>query len=129
MWQKHIDDCRGQIKALAEGLNIGKIHNETNADKGYLAKELKKDGLRAVTYHENMNKFIKITTYLRSEWNNVIFVDGTDEEYIKQILDYNEEAEHDDAADSLASIIRILKGKKDTKDRYISEMYDGGLTC
>ena len=46
----------------------------------------------------------------------MIFVEGTDEEYIEQILDYNENAEHDDAPDSLASIIRGLWSKKETED-------------
>ena len=61
-----------------------------------------------MSYAEEMNKFLKITTYLRGEWPNVVFVKGTDKEYIKQITDFNEEAEHDDAPDSLASMIRRL---------------------
>ena len=43
-----------------------------------------------------------------------MFVRGTDEEYIRQITDYNENAEHDDAPDSLASIVRLLWNKSDT---------------
>ena len=56
----------------------------------------------------------KITSYLKAEWQNVIFAAGTDEEYINQICDYNENAEHDDCPDSLASIIRKLWNKKET---------------
>jgi hypothetical protein len=59
-----------------------------------------------------MNKYIKIVTFLKGEWKNVVFVKGTDEEYIDMILNYNEYAEHDDAPDSLASIIRKLWNKK-----------------
>ena len=51
---------------------------------------------------------MKIVTYLKSEWRNIVFVEGTDEAYIEQILEYNENAEHDDAPDSLASIVRKL---------------------
>jgi len=43
----------------------------------------------------------------------VVFVQGTDQEYIDQILDYNEYAEHDDAPDSLACMLRILHPRKD----------------
>lgn len=59
-----------------------------------------------------MNKYIKISTYLRDRWDDIIFINDTDRAYINQILDYNENAEHDDAPDSLASLIRqISKGK------------------
>lgn len=57
-------------------------------------------------YHEDMNKYLKITSYLKGAWQDVIFVAGTDKEYINQVCDYNENADHDDAPDSLASIIR-----------------------
>lgn len=112
MWQKHVDDVEEEIIALREKFNAGKIYCENNGDKGYLAKQLKAKGERAVTYHESMNKHLKITTYLKEAWDSVIFVEGTDEEYIAQVCDYDENAEHDDAPDSLASAIRILWKKK-----------------
>jgi hypothetical protein len=86
----------------------GKIYCETNADKGYLAKALREKGERVITYAESMNKYIKIVTHLKADWKNVIFVKGTDPEYIDQILDYNEYAEHDDAPDSAACVCRLL---------------------
>lgn len=117
LWRKHVDDILSEILLLHKNLNSGKIYMEDNSDKGYLAKALRAQGERAVTYHEKQNKYLKITTYLKSEWENVVFVAGTDEEYIRQICDYNEHAEHDDAPDSLASIIRILYQKKDSSER------------
>ena len=65
-------------------------------------------------YHENQNKFEKISSVLKPEWKNVVFVDGTDKAYINQICDYNEEAEHDDAPDSLGFIVKRLWSKKET---------------
>ena len=64
-----------------------------------------------------MNKHMKIVTYLKAIWKDVIFVAGTDDEYIDQICDYFEDAEHDDAPDSAASLARILykKGKTEYK--------------
>ena len=114
LWQKNIDDCLDEIQRLRAQFNAGKIYCEDNSDKGYLAKELKKRGERAIIYHENMNKLIKITTYLKAEWENVKFVAGTDKAFIDQICDYNENAEHDDAPDSLASQIRRLWKKKES---------------
>ena len=115
LWQKHVDDCLPEIIRLRNAFNAGIIYCERNADKGYLAKTLRDKGERADTYQESTNKFVKITSYLKSEWKNVVFVAGTDAEYINQICDYTENAEHDDAPDSAASIVRKLWNKKDTE--------------
>lgn len=115
LWQKHVDDCLPEIIRLRKAFNAGLIYCERNADKGYLAKALRDKGERADTYHEKTNKFVKITSYLKSEWKNVVFVAGTDAEYINQICDYTENAEHDDAPDSAASIVRKLWNKKETE--------------
>lgn len=117
IWQKHIDDVEDQIIELRKSFNAGRIFCEDNGDKGYLAKSLRQKGERVVKYHEDMNKYLKITSYLKAEWKNVVFVDGTDREYIDQICDYNENAEHDDAPDSLASLIRKMWGTK-KNDQY-----------
>ena len=108
LWHKHVDDVLDEITAIRQGFNAGRIYCEDNGDKGYLAKELTRRRERVISYHEKTNKFLKITTYLKAEWKNVIFVAGTDEEYIQQICDYTEDAEHDDAPDSLSSLIRLL---------------------
>ena len=113
LWHKHVDDCINEICGIRERFNAGRFYCEDNGDKGYLAKDLRKRGERVVTYHESMNKFVKITTYLKSVWPDVIFISGTDEEYINQICDYNENAEHDDAPDSAASAVRRVWQKKD----------------
>ena len=119
LWHKHVDDCMDEIIRLRKSFNAGGIYCETNADKGYLAKALRAKGERAVTYHESMNKFLKITSYLKAEWRNVVFVAGTDDAYIDQICDYNENVEHDDAPDSAASIVKRLWNKRDSSD-YVS---------
>jgi hypothetical protein len=119
-WKKHIDDVTDEIISLRQAFNAGRIHCENNGDKGYLGKSLRQKGERVNIYHENTNKYLKITSYLKSEWRNVVFVLGTDEEYINQICDYNENAEHDDCPDSLASIIRQLWSKKDSVSSYNS---------
>lgn len=107
-WRKHIDDVMDEIVKWHNHFLCGKMYNEKNADKGYVAKEFRNKGLRVVTYNESENKHIKITTHLKFVWNRIVFVEGTDEEYINQICDYNENAEHDDCPDSLASLIRVL---------------------
>lgn len=110
-WQKHVEDCYKDIQREYVRFRLGKCWTETNADKGFVARDLKRNyGMRMVTYHEGMNKYIKISTYLKSIWKYVIFVEGTDDEYIAQILDYNEDAEHDDCADSASCLaMRLYK--------------------
>ena len=109
---KHIDDVLHVFEAKREQYQAGTLFNETNADKGYLNKKIKRP---TKTYHEKMNKYIKISTYLRENWSKIIFVKDTSKEYINQILDYTENAEHDDAPDSLASLIRETENKPTVK--------------
>lgn len=122
LWNKHVDECLDEIIKYKQGFMAYKIWCEDNGDKGYLGKEIRRKNERAVTYHEHMNKFLKITTYLKQSWDDIVFVDGTDEEYIQQILDFNENAEHDDAPDSLACICRLLYNKGNDTERPISEL-------
>lgn len=110
LWHKSVETVLSDIISARSKFNAGGFLCEYNADKGMLAKMLKSNGERANTYHESMNKYMKIVTYLKWEWQNVVFVEGTDEAYINQICEYNDLAEHDDAPDSLASAIRKLYG-------------------
>ena len=109
---KHIDDVLHVFEAKRSAYQAGTLFNETNADKGYLNKKISRP---TKTYHEKMNKYIKISTYLRENWSKIIFVKDTSKEYINQILDYTENAEHDDAPDSLASLIRETENKQTVK--------------
>lgn len=111
LWRRHIDDVLDEVLAIHHGFKAGKIYCEDNGDKGYLGRDLRKRGERVVIYSESMNKYVKITTYLKFEWDNVIFVKGTDLEYINQICDFDDNAEHDDAPDSLASLVRAIPNK------------------
>lgn len=115
LWHQAVDEVEDEIIDLRKKYNCGKVFCEDNADKGYLAKSLRKKGERVVTYHEAENKYMKIVTNLKPEWKNVVFVTGTDPEYIDQVCDYNEDADHDDAPDSLASVVRQLLKKKDSE--------------
>ena len=115
IWQKDVDSCLDYIIQDANNLMCAPIHCEINADKGYLAKEIRRRRAAAKEYHESMNKYLKITTYLRKWWRNIVWLEGTGQEYIKQIMYYTEDAEHDDACDSASVICRILDKKIDWK--------------
>lgn len=111
MWRKHVDDVTPQIMDDYRRLALGKLHIETNADKGYVSMAFKKAGARVVPYPESMNKHVKIVTHLKRIWKDVVFTEGTDRAYIDQICDYTEDAEHDDAPDSAASLARVIARK------------------
>ena len=108
IWHCAVDKVMDVIIAEANRLMCVPLKCEKNGDKGFVADEFMKRGLYASTYTESMNKFIKITTYLKKWWSKIVFLEGTDPEYIDQILDYTENAEHDDAPDSAACICRTL---------------------
>lgn len=108
LWRKHVSQCEDEAIQLRRKFRAGAFRMENNADRGYLAKELRSKGEAAIEYNENTNKFLKISSYLVRDWNRVVFVRGTDEAYIKQVCDFTQDAEHDDAPDSLATCVRLL---------------------
>ncbi len=127
IWRKHVEDCYSQILNLYVNNACGKMYIEKNADKGMVARDLKNLGIRTVSYDEHTNKHIKISTYLKAIWTDVIFVEGTDAEYIEQICDYSEDAEHDDAPDSAASLARIMYpkiAKREGKKNVVSDIIE-----
>jgi len=107
--QNHIDNVLEGFEEKRKYYKAGTLYSETNADKGYLNKKIENP---KKSYHESMNKYIKISTHLKGRWKDIIFIEETDKEYINQILDYTEHATHDDAADSLASLIREATSKQ-----------------
>lgn len=108
MWHGHVDTVLDAIIADCRRLKCGPIHCESNADKSFLSKEINAAGYRARSYTEHENKYMKISTYLRKWWPNIVWLEGTDRDYIAQIMDYTEDAEHDDAPDSAAVCCRYF---------------------
>ena len=119
LWHCHVDNVIDACVEEAKRLMCGPILCEDNGDKGFLAKELIRR-YKARTYHEYENKYIKISTYLRKWWPNIVWLEGTDVEYINQIMDYTEDAEHDDATDSAACVCRYY-------DRRSGEPYNSAI--
>lgn len=111
MWQAHVDQCIPDIKHLHALLRAGSIQCETNGDKGYLANELENMGFYVNTYSEKTNKYIKIATYLKQNWGRIYWLKTTDKNYMEQITTYTEFADHDDAPDSAASLVRTICDK------------------
>lgn len=109
LYNKHVSECLTDIGALQEKYKAGTIYNENNGDKGFLNRELGTVGLVGKTYHETQNKYLKISSFLKKNWNKIYWLEDTDPEYLNQVLDYTEHAQHDDAPDSAASLLRALE--------------------
>ena len=109
LYSKHVSECLTDIGAIQERYKAGTIYNEDNGDKGFLNRELQSVGLIGKKYHESQNKYVKISSYLKKNWNKIYWLEDTDPEYLNQILDYTEHAQHDDAPDSAASLLRALE--------------------
>ena len=108
MWQSHIDTVLDKCIEDTKRLMCGPIYCEENGDKGFLAKEIKNHGFKANCYYEHESKYMKISSYLRKWWDNIVWLEGTDPDYIAQIMDYTEDSEHDDAPDSASVVARYF---------------------
>ncbi len=112
LWRKHVDDVLPEILQECERLMCAPIFLESNGDKGYLTRELRRMGAQVRPYSEHMNKYVKIATILRKLWPDILFLKGTDPDYLSQILDYSLHAQHDDAPDSAACVMRVLAARQ-----------------
>lgn len=119
LWRAHVDTVLGEALAECARLLCAPIFCESNGDKGYLAREIARAGGRPCVYQETTNKYVKISSFLRKWWEHIRFLQGTDAEYVAQIMDYTAEAEHDDAPDSAACACRVLDARGDG-DGYVS---------
>lgn len=108
VWEGSVMSHYNEILALHERFKLGTVFCETNGDKGFLAKDLRGLGLIVNTYSEMENKFVKIVTHLTKIWQKLSFHSNTDQEYMRQILEFQEKVEPDDAPDSAACAARIL---------------------
>jgi hypothetical protein len=108
IWRKHVEDVMDTIIYEADRLMCWPLYNENNGDKGFVNKEFRLRNKWSKEYRESQNKYVKISSHLKKWWPNIRFLEGTDPEYISEIMDYTEDAEHDDAPDSAACVCRIL---------------------
>jgi hypothetical protein len=132
--EDHIDNHLDFIIAQCLLHNVRWLRMETNADKGYLIKELKKKARekRCKTlfkgYAESTNKHVKIQSFGKKHWGDIVWdklmsktsnwrqggnaPNGHD--YINQIIMYMDGEDLNDAPDSYASLMRELLDDKHT---------------
>lgn len=108
LWTGHVDTVLPEVQRLCDQYLLAPLYCETNGDKGYLARTLRKRGMQVRAYSEQLPKAVKIAVYLRKWWPRVRFLRGTDPKYLEQVMDYTDFAAHDDAPDSAACALRVL---------------------
>lgn len=118
LWPQSVFDVLDEIEEKLHFYKCMKIAVEENADKGWLTKELKKKAFSVIPYHESTKKEVKIATYGLEVWEEIRFVESdTDPKYMSQLVDWTPIAKnnHDDAADSMSSLVRQFYSKKAAK--------------
>lgn len=120
MMEGHIENHYNEIVSKMERFQCHSYDCENNSDKGFLRKDLSRlTSISGTGYHERMNKYFKISTYGKARWNDVIFdLQDDTTEYIAEIMEYNENASHDDAPDSFASLVKRRYYEEDTISYY-----------
>lgn len=108
LFKGHVEEHLEEILLECERLRCAPIWCESNGDKGYLARELRRMGAQVRLYQEKTNKYMKIATYLKGWWPKILLLEGTDPAYTGQIMAYSAQAAHDDAPDSAASLLRAM---------------------
>jgi len=106
VYDGHVKSWLPEISRLYKRYRAKAMHVETNADKGYVANDLREYDIIVKEYAESQNKHIKISTRLFEAWEQIEWAEETDEEYLAQMTDYREKQEPDDAPDSAASLLR-----------------------
>lgn len=109
VWPEHVIERYTEIVECCIKNNCGSLYVETNGDKGYSKRDLSLMYPVVIGRNETANKHIKIVSFAKYNWSKLLFAEDCQPEYMNQILDYTEDADLVDAADSLASLIRELK--------------------
>lgn len=102
------DECKHQVAQECRDRHVRNFWMEKNPDKGMAARDLSRiQGFPLVhTYSESMNKDIKIVSYLKRYWSEIVWDPTTDPEYLNQITDYRPGQDPRDAPDSGSSLLR-----------------------
>lgn len=125
MYPGNIQDCLPDICRECSRLKARDLRMEDNADKKMLAREFQRTpgSPRVASYHEHMNKDIKIACYLKKYWNQIDWAPDTDPQYMMQVLDYRPGQDPRDCADSAASLLREVFYRVDSAKGHGS-LYD-----
>jgi hypothetical protein len=118
-WRQDVTELYQKIADICTMYNCGTLFIESNGDHGLSAKDMGKiyPSVRAI--HEKENKHNKIISYGKKNWPEIYFSHDCQDDYLNQIIDYEEGQHPDDAPDCLASLIRQIKVDNITIDKQV----------
>lgn len=125
VWRQDITELYKKIKVICGMFNCGTIFFESNGDHGLSCKEMSKTWPAVRPIREGTNKHHKILSFAKHNWPEIYFANDCQEDYLSQVIDYEEGQEPDDAPDGLASLIRQTKPETVNveKSAYIKETF------
>ncbi len=109
IWPDNVVDVYSDIVRKLNEHKCGTLYVEDNADKGSSVRDISKLYPAVTGRTEHTNKHVKIIAFLKNKWSELIFAEDCQPEYLNQVLDYTEDADLNDAPDSLASLIREMR--------------------
>ncbi|ATN95032.1 terminase large subunit [Leptospira phage LE4] len=110
LWDVSVFQLYPQILKILREHKVGTLFVEKNADKGATATDLYNlRGGNVVAFPTKENKHIKIVSTVKKHWKNIRWAHDTEEDFLNEVLDYQEGQEPDDAPDSVAMLIRIIQ--------------------
>lgn len=112
IWRSQIDITYDKVENYAKRKKVMTTWVESNSAQRLIAVELRKRGMRIREVNNVKNKHLRIMDNVRKLWGRIIFHPDIDDEYMRQILDYTEDSDHDDAIDSLAGLVKATIGKR-----------------
>ena len=116
VWRKDIADLYQTIVDLLKLWKCGTMWVESNADKGYSARDFMRLWPATVEINESTNKHIKIIANLKPAWDKLLFATDCQSEFVNQILDYQEGQEPDDACFVAGTKVATITGNKNIED-------------
>lgn len=108
IWQGQIDVTYDRVEKLCKAHNVAKIVIEGNQAQKIIAYELRRRGFLVDIVTNSANKHLRIVNEVKVNWQNIRFTTAVEEKFLRQVTDYSELAEHDDAPDALSGLVKAL---------------------
>jgi hypothetical protein len=109
IWRGTLDHTYSKVERYCHEMGITTLYVESNQAQVAVAKEFQRRGIRVKEVPSTINKNVRIINNVKLNWKDIRFSRSVDQDYLKQIISYSEEAQHDDAPDSLSGLVSALK--------------------
>jgi predicted phage terminase large subunit-like protein len=129
IWRSNLDATYEYVERLCKKYQVATLYVESNQGQLAIANHLAKK-LPTKRINNSDSNPIRIQNFVKVNWANMYFSQECQPEYLNQVLEYSEFAQHDDAPDSLAGLVQQLGiGNKNLKKRmdFLTRLLGGRL--